>query len=155
VGQLLSLISTSIADQREFVMGDTTAGKRFRSDQAEHRPNHIRYKLDELQRLVDAIVVGGEGCEKAETYENVARLVLELRDLKFGADLYSKFQRRHLHWVQSDSKTLTALPDLVRARLQEFKDASSYSSPVCLRCGGRGHLARYCRSAFCVSIATV
>jgi hypothetical protein len=44
----MTLISISIADQRELVMGDTTAGKRIRSDQAEHRPDPIQSKLDEL-----------------------------------------------------------------------------------------------------------
>ncbi|KAF3323717.1 U-box domain-containing protein 9-like protein [Carex littledalei] len=38
-----------------------------------------------LRRLVDAIADGGEGCEELETYDEVARLVLEIRDLKFGA----------------------------------------------------------------------
>lgn len=38
-----------------------------------------------LRRLVDAIADGGEGCDELETYDEVARLVLEIRDLKFGA----------------------------------------------------------------------
>jgi U-box domain len=37
-----------------------------------------------LRRLADAIADGGEGCELAQTYDEVAKLVLEIRDLKFG-----------------------------------------------------------------------
>jgi hypothetical protein len=37
--------------------------------------------------------------------------------------------------------------DLVRERLKEMKHASSYLSPVCFRCEGRGHMARYCQNS--------
>ncbi|KAJ4791000.1 U-box domain-containing protein 9 [Rhynchospora pubera] len=38
-----------------------------------------------LRRLVDAIADGGDGCDEVETYDEVARLVLQIRGLKFGA----------------------------------------------------------------------
>jgi U-box domain len=37
-----------------------------------------------LRQFVDAIADGDEGWEEAKTYDELARLVLEIRDLKFG-----------------------------------------------------------------------